>query len=92
MLQMQDKMSKKYRRSVEVWVPVLFDSFLQNIRKCYDIEIYVFLKPFVYTFDMQRQIFVSCINAEKVWVKDSDARIVVYRCLLATRYIVDSRL
>jgi hypothetical protein len=42
MLQMQDKMSKKYHRSVEVWVPVLFDSFLQNIRKCYDIEIYVF--------------------------------------------------
>ena len=42
MLQMQDKMSKKYHRPVEVWVPVLFDSFLQNIRKCYDIEIYVF--------------------------------------------------
>jgi hypothetical protein len=42
MLQMQDKMFKKYHRSVEVWVPVLFDSFLQNIRKCYDIEIYVF--------------------------------------------------
>ena len=41
---------------------------------------------------MQRQIFVSCINAEKVWVKDSDARITVYRCLLATRYVVDSRL
>jgi hypothetical protein len=44
------------------------------------------------TFDMQRQIFVSCINAENVWVKDSDARIAVYRCLLATRYVVDSRL
>jgi hypothetical protein len=42
MLQMQDEMSKKYHRSVEVWVPVLFDSFLQNIRKFYDIEIYVF--------------------------------------------------
>jgi hypothetical protein len=38
---------------------------------------------------MQRQIFVSCINAEKDWVKDSDARIAVYRCLLATRYVVD---
>ena len=42
MLQMQDKMSKKYQRSVEVWVPVLFDSFLQIIGKCYDIEIYGF--------------------------------------------------
>jgi hypothetical protein len=42
MLQMQDKMSKKYHPSVEVWVPVLFDSFLQTIRKCNDIEIYVF--------------------------------------------------
>jgi hypothetical protein len=31
---------------------------------------------------MQRQIFVSCINAENVWVKDSDARIAAYRCLL----------
>jgi hypothetical protein len=28
MLQMQDKMSKEYHRPVEVWVPVLFDSFL----------------------------------------------------------------
>ena len=46
----------------------------------------------MYTFDMQRQIFVSCINAEKVWVKDSDTRIAVYRCLLAIRYVVDSRL
>jgi hypothetical protein len=27
---------------VEAGVTVLFDSFLQNIRKCYDIEIYVF--------------------------------------------------
>ena len=41
---------------------------------------------------MQRQICVSCINAEKVWVKDGDARIAVYRCLLAIRYVVDSRL
>ena len=41
---------------------------------------------------MQRQLFLSCINAEKVWVKDSDARITVYRCLLAIRYVVDSRL
>jgi hypothetical protein len=92
MLQMQDKMSKNYHRPVEVWVPVLFDSFLQNIRKCYDIEIYVCLKPFIYTFNIQRQLFVSCINAEKVWVKDRDARIAVYRCLLAIRYVVDSRL
>ena len=92
MLQMQDKMSKKYHRSVEVWVPVLFDSFLQNFRKCYDIEIYVFWKPFIYTFSMQRQLFVSCINAEKVGVKNNDARIAVYMCLLAIRYVVDSRL
>ena len=41
---------------------------------------------------MQRQIFVCCINAEKVWVKDSDARIAMYRSLLAIRYVVDSRL
>ena len=47
------------------------------------------MMPFIYTFDMQRQIFVSCINAEIVWVKDSDARIAVYRwCLLAIRYVV----
>jgi hypothetical protein len=78
MLQMQDKMSKKFHRSVEVRVPVLFDGFLQNIRKCYDIEIYVLLKPFIYTFDMQRQIFVSCINAEKDWAKDSDATVHIY--------------
>ena len=41
---------------------------------------------------MQRQLVVSCINAKQVWVKDSDARITVYRCLLAIRYVVDSRL
>ena len=41
---------------------------------------------------MHRHIFVSCINAEKVWVKYSDAQIAVYRCLLAIRYVVDSRL
>ena len=39
MLQMQDRMTNKNHRSEEVWVPALFDSFLQNIRKCYDIEI-----------------------------------------------------
>ena len=42
---------------------------------------------------MQRQILVlSCINAEKVWVKDGDVRIAVYRCLLVIRYVVDGRL
>jgi hypothetical protein len=66
---MRDKMSKKYHRSVEVWVPVLFTKYSKmlwywNIR---------FIKPFIYTFDMQRHNFVSCFNAEKVWVKDSDA-------------------
>jgi hypothetical protein len=35
---------------------------------------------------------LHCINAEKVWVKDGDARIAAYRCLLAIRYVVDSRL
>jgi hypothetical protein len=86
---MQDKMSNKCHRSVEVWVPVLFDSFLQNIRKCYDIKIYVFLKPFIYTFDMQRQIFVSCINAEKAWVKDSDARIAASKCLAISSLTIE---